>query len=100
MKKDESQVSNLATSMEEQKTTMAEQSEKIDDISNQRIEDLSTIEENLVKIMKNMLDIRYDLFQSSGKSTSSNKFSDWRIPLKKHIDNNPETKKDCGGIAL
>ena len=89
----EYQINSLETSMEEQKTTIAGQNEKIGKISNQRVEDLSIIEENLTKIIKNMLDIRHDLFQSTGKSALSNKFSDWLIPLKKHINNNPEHKK-------
>jgi hypothetical protein len=40
-----------------------------------------------------MLDIRYDMFQSTGKYPPSNKFSDLIIPLKKHVDSNPEQKK-------
>ncbi len=90
----ESQINGLTTSMEEQKSIITDQNEKLIDMSNQRVEDLSTIEENMKKIIKNMLDIRYDLFQSIGKSPSSNKDSDWLIPLKKHINNNPEQKKN------
>ncbi len=90
----ESQINGLTTSMEEQKTIIADQNEKLIDMSNQRVEDLSTIEENMKKIMKSMLDTRYDLFQTIGKSASSNKDSDWLIPLKKHLNKNPEQKKN------
>jgi hypothetical protein len=40
----------------------------------------------------------YDMFQSTGNYPPSNKFSDLLIPLKKHVDSNPEQKKIVGAL--
>lgn len=64
----ESQINDLATSIQKQQAITFEQNEKQKEVSNNWIQQLTTIEEKMIKMNKDMSDFKNHLLQSLEKS--------------------------------